>query len=56
MGLPVDELFGPTEADEILTMMNAEDLIMFDNGVVVSSFSLHACDSSLTRYVVKYPV
>lgn len=39
MGLPVDELFGPTEADEILAMMNEENLIMFNEGVVVGRFS-----------------
>lgn len=40
MGMPTDELFGASEADEILTAMASENMIMYDAGVVVSLFPL----------------
>lgn len=38
VGLPLDDIFGPDEADEILGQLHDEDVIMYTDGVVVRFF------------------
>lgn len=43
VGLPLDEIFGPDEADEILAQLHEEDVVMYTDGVVVRFLILIRC-------------